>query len=273
METGSSSEIVDKGKVMRGVNSKGKKQYSNGIKIEPFVPRSKHHNPKELRTWAKKTGFVSDYSGEAGTSASEKFDSVGFDVEKSSVVVVDDDDDQREGGSSPKIEIDPVLGVARPNMDDEIKPDYDSKHGARRGEKDKFLRSNYGLNETIGNQNQRKKNGVEPVLGYGDKKIGLRRNDDTNGIMNLIRDGNGHALGVSSAVAPMPEKKKEDESVTEGDVKVNLYAEDEEHAHREFQGQSQMNTSYLLWSAALPIIGWLISVNPISHGPNHGWNR
>ena len=38
------------------------------------------HNPKELKSWAKRTGFVSNYSGEVGTSASENFDSVGFDV-------------------------------------------------------------------------------------------------------------------------------------------------------------------------------------------------
>lgn len=33
------------------------------------------------------------------------------------------------------------------------------------------------------------------------------------------------------------------------------------------------STSYLLWPAALPIIGWLASINPISHGTGHGWNR
>ncbi|GAU46558.1 hypothetical protein TSUD_190830 [Trifolium subterraneum] len=225
METGSSSEILDKGKVMRGGNSK-KKQDSNGIKIEPFVPR-RDHNPKELKTWAKKTGFVSDYSGEAGTIASENFDSV----------VVDD---HREGGSSPKIEIDPVLGVARPNRDDEIELDFESKHGVRRSEKDRFLRSNYALNGIVGNQNQRRKNGVEPVLDYGDKKIDLRGNGDgdTNGVVNLIKDSDGHGLGVA-AVAPMPEKKMEEEGLSE-DVKVNLYAEGEEHVDREWQRPSGM---------------------------------
>ncbi|WJX93497.1 Nucleobase-ascorbate transporter 11 [Trifolium repens] len=240
METGSSSEILDKGKVMRGGNRK-KKQDSNGIKIEPFVPR-RGHNPKDLKTWAKKTGFVSDYSGEAETSASENFDSVVVDV------------DHREGGSSPKIEIDPVLGVARPNRDDEIELDYESKHGVRRSEKDTFLRSNYALNGIVGNQNQRRKNGVEPVLDYGDKKIDLRGNGDgdTNGVVNLIRDSDGHGLGVA-AVAPMPEKKNEEESVSE-DVKVNLYAEGEEVVDREWQRPSGMKYGLTENPGLVPLI-------------------
>ncbi|PNX66712.1 nucleobase-ascorbate transporter-like protein, partial [Trifolium pratense] len=82
------------------------------------------------------------------TSASENFDSVVVDYV-----------DHREGGYSPKIEIDPVLGVARPNRDDETELDFASKHGVRRSEKDRFLRSNYALNGIVGNQNQRSKNG------------------------------------------------------------------------------------------------------------------
>jgi solute carrier family 23 (nucleobase transporter), member 1 len=227
METGSSLDIFDKGKVMRGVRNK-KKQDSNARQIEPFVPR-RDHNPKELKTWAKKTGFVSDYSGEAGTSASENFDSV---------IVVHDD--HREGGNSPKIEIDPVLGIARPSRDDEIELDSESKHGVRRSEKDKFLRSNYALNGTVGNQKQKRKNGLESVLDYGDKKIALRANGDTNGSTeNLIRDGNGHGLGIS-AVAPMPEQNKEEEGVSEGDVKVNLYKEGEDPADRGWHRPSEM---------------------------------
>ena len=97
METGSSSEFLDRGKAMR--DGTGKRHDVSDAKVEPFVPRS-DHNPKELKSWAKRTGFVSDYSGEAGTSASENFDGV---------------DDQREGGSPPKLESDLVLGLARPN--------------------------------------------------------------------------------------------------------------------------------------------------------------
>ncbi|CAI8608791.1 unnamed protein product [Vicia faba] len=199
METGLSSENLDKGRIKRGGNSKRKEYSSNGIKIEPFVPR-RDHNPKELKTWAKRTGFVSDYSGEAGTSASQNFDSVvvGYDHKEG-------------GGSSPKIEIDPVLGVARPSRDSEIELDSESKHGgSRRSEKDKFFRPNYALD-------------------YGEKKIDLRGNGETN----------GHGLGVS-AVTPLPEEKKKEEGVTEGEVKVNLYAEGEEPADRGRHRPSEM---------------------------------
>lgn len=65
-------------------------------KVAPFVPKT-GYNPRELRSWAKKTGFVSDYSGEAGTSGSEKFEPFHH--------------RGRGSSSSPKIEIDPTRGV------------------------------------------------------------------------------------------------------------------------------------------------------------------
>ncbi|XP_061343242.1 nucleobase-ascorbate transporter 11-like [Gastrolobium bilobum] len=230
MENGSISESLDRGKAMRG--GSGKRHDPNAAIVEPFVPRSEH-NPKELRSWAKRTGFVSDNSGEAGTSASEKFDSVGFDVEKSV-------DDQRDGGSSPKIEIDPILGLARPNKDNEIEPVSVLKHGAMRSEKDTVLRSKDAWNGRVGNQKQRKKNRDEPVLALvanDDKKIGLRGNGDANGIVTLNRDNNGHGV---PAVAPLPEQKNEDQGVGEEDVKVNLYPEGEEPADRGWQAPSEL---------------------------------
>jgi len=218
---------LDRGKAMGG--GTGKKHDVGAAKVEPFVPKS-DHNPKELRSWAKRTGFVSDYSGEAGTSASEKFDSVGFDVK-----IVDD---QREGGSSPKIEIDPVLGLARPNRDNEIEPVFVSKHGDIRSENERGLRSKDEWNGTMWSQNQKRKNrDDEPALalaGHGDKKVGLRGIGDGNGVMvNMNRDSNSHGV---SAVAPLPEQKK-DEGVAE-DVKVDLFPEGEEPADRGWQGPS-----------------------------------
>lgn len=210
METGSSSKFLDMSKAMGG--GTGKKHDVGAAKVEPFVPKS-DHNPKELRSWAKRTGFVSDYSGEAGTSASEKFDSVGFDVKSA--------DDQREGGSSPKIEIDPVLGLARPNRDNEIEP---------------VLRSKDEWNGAMWSQNQKRKNRDEPALAladHGDKKVGLRGNGDANGVVNTNRDSTSHGV---SAVAPLPEQKKE-EGVAE-DVKVNLFPEREEPADRGWQRTS-----------------------------------
>lgn len=230
METESRSEFLDTGKAMRGGN--GKRHGPSVIKVEPFVPRSEH-NPKELRSWAKRTGFVSDCSGEAGTSASEKFDSVGFDVEKSF-------DDHRGGeGSSPKIEIDPVLGLARPIRDNEIEPDSGSMHGAMRSENGRVLRPKGARDGTVGTQNRRRRNGDDPALALAadddDKKVEFRGKGDGNGMVNMNWDRSGHGV---SAVAPVPEQKKED-GAADGDVKVNLYPEgEEEHADRGWQGPS-----------------------------------
>ncbi|KHN37130.1 Nucleobase-ascorbate transporter 11 [Glycine soja] len=170
METGSSSEFLDKGKAIRGGTGKRHDVVSD-TKVEPFVARS-DHNPKELKSWAKRTGFVSNYSGEVGTSASENFDSVG------------------EGRSSPKIEIDPVLGLVRPNRENEIEPIFVTKHGDMRVNGDA-----YGMT------------------------VSTNRNINSHGV---------------SAVAPLPEQKKEKEGIVE-DVKVNHFPEGEEPASRGWQ--------------------------------------
>lgn len=178
MEIG--SEAVKKG------GTDNNRHGSAGARVDPFVPRSEH-NPRELRSWAKRTGFVSDYSGEAGTSASEKFESL----------------DRKGGGSSPKIELDPVMGRTRPNRGNEIEP---ASHGAGG------------------------RNGNEPLLALapdGDRKVGFRGNDNGNGNGVVNRDSNGHGV---SAVAPVPEENKEEEDVAQGDVKVNLHLEGEQPA-------------------------------------------
>ncbi|XP_057752151.1 nucleobase-ascorbate transporter 11-like [Arachis stenosperma] len=248
METESSSEFLGRGKIMKGGNGK-RNGPSSGIKVEPFVPRSEH-NPKELRSWAKRTGFVSvsDYSGEAGTSASENFDSVGFDVENGVV------DDHKGEGSSPKIEIDPVLGLARPVRDsDEIEPDSgsNSMHGAMKSDKGRVLRPKdaNGWDGTLRSQNRKRRNGDEPVLASvsaaaddDGKKVELRGDGDANanangiGMVNMNWDRNGHG---ASSVALVADKKEED-GVADGDVKVNLYPVGEEHSVQGWQEPSEL---------------------------------
>lgn len=82
--------------------------------IEPFVPR-KGYDPNELRSWAKKTGFVSTFSGETQRSASGRrdlnegrsnADDLYGDLERGGVFTKND-------SISPKIEIDPILGRTR----------------------------------------------------------------------------------------------------------------------------------------------------------------
>ncbi|KAI3508649.1 hypothetical protein L1887_23658 [Cichorium endivia] len=111
MERGSNSESTNKGD-----KQKGKKL---GSKIEPFVTQG-DHNARDLRSWAKRTGFVSIFSGEVGTSSflrgrdRSRTNRDGF---------AGGVRDERGGGSvSPKIEIDPVLGRSR-NRSFEIEPD------------------------------------------------------------------------------------------------------------------------------------------------------
>lgn len=93
MERGSSSESRNKAE-----KQKGQKQ---GSKIKPFVSQG-DHNAKDLRSWAKNTGFVSSiFSGEVGTSRNRT----------------------AGGPVSPNIDIDPVHGSTRNSTSFEIEPE------------------------------------------------------------------------------------------------------------------------------------------------------
>lgn len=99
----------------RGSAKKGEKNGSEA-KIEPFVSE-RGHDPKELRSWAKRTGFVSTFSGEAETERRESSEGrrrrnggggVGnrLDLEKG----IAERNESESSMISPKIEIDPILG-------------------------------------------------------------------------------------------------------------------------------------------------------------------
>lgn len=64
--------------------------------IESFVPNT-DHNPRELKSWAKRTGF--NFSGESEVSG--RSDVGGADADK------------RRNRASPKIEIDPIPGKSK----------------------------------------------------------------------------------------------------------------------------------------------------------------
>ncbi|THG12707.1 hypothetical protein TEA_026834 [Camellia sinensis var. sinensis] len=151
MEGGSSSKAPEKAK-----SQKGLKLGSVLPKLDPFVPR-KGHDPRELKSWAKRTGFVSNFSGESGTSVSQrgqndKIDSTEFDLERGL---------DKNGSSSPKIEIDPVLGRTR-NRGIEIEPVLGSGHGLHKNGSDGAL----GLR----GENQRRRLGEEPGLEAKDEE-------------------------------------------------------------------------------------------------------
>ncbi|KAM7523816.1 hypothetical protein LguiA_013718 [Lonicera macranthoides] len=195
MESGSGPENRDKGESQKG----RKKDGSLLPKIEPFVPK-RDHNPRELMSWAKRTGFVSNFSGEVGPSVregdhTEKNDSDGFDLERGN------------GSGSPKIEIDPVLGRTK-NRVNEIEPDLRSDGGVR-GEK------------------ERKKIEVEPILGEKEEErgIGLNRNGGrySNGHGGTTSDANG------TKTTPMEQKK--DDGNVEREIGIDVFPYEAENSH------------------------------------------
>lgn len=208
MEPGSSSEPNSKAERAKGGGTTRFGSVLQNPKIEPFVPRI-DHNPNELRSWAKRTGFVSDYSGGTETSASEKNDN---ELEK--------DLDSRNGRTSPKIEIDPVLGRTRPNRGIEIEPVVKNE------------RDGNGKNE-----NQRRRTRDETKV--DEKKVGLNAGGSRNGNAHGIADGNGtgHRNKVPE-VAPAAEPKKED-GVSERDETIDV-PYDEELAQGGWQRLSGM---------------------------------
>lgn len=195
METGSSSKSRDNAARVKGggATSLG----SMLPKIEPFLPKI-DHNPKELRSWAKRTGFVSDYSGTSEASASEKNDRTVFDLEKGL--------ESRKGGSAPK-ETDPVLGRTRPHRGIEIEP-------VLKNERDGVVRG-----ETERRRPRDEARGDE-------RKVGL--NGSASGIVNGTMNGN-----EVPAIAPAAGPKKEHE-VTERDAKTEV-PDGEEPAHGEWR--------------------------------------
>ncbi|KAK9109054.1 hypothetical protein Sjap_017114 [Stephania japonica] len=161
MENGSSSESKEKPEIQKGRHKPGPWPPNEPPRIDPFVPRT-DHNPRELKSWAKKTGFNPNLSGETIASVSERNESSGFDLEKGL--------DRGGAGSSPKIEIDPILGRTRENGGGEI----EAVNGGNGLGPFGGLRSG---NERNGGQ--KKRVAVEPVpeVKEGERKAGLNGNE------------------------------------------------------------------------------------------------
>lgn len=206
MASGSGSDSVEKGGSLRG---RGSKLGSMLPKIEPFVPK-RDHSPRELRSWAKRTGFVSYLSGETGTASStQRFDtSTGFERGGR---------DQRPDASSPKIEIDPILGRPRPNRGMEIETDTGS--GSMSG-------SVQGRRTVVG------ENGNGLVEKVEERKTGL------NGNVNVVENRNGNGNGVPG-VAPLVGEQKNGEVKGERDVEVGMFPGGEEQDHGGWSGHHQ----------------------------------
>ncbi|KAK4843453.1 hypothetical protein QYF36_008165 [Acer negundo] len=214
MEGGSSSDSVENHNTQKGHTKT--RLGSMFPKIEPFVPRTDHFNPRELRSWAKKTGFVStNISGETSTgNVSNKFDSAGFDVERGI-------EHNRGGGSSPKIEIDPILGRTRPPRGSEIEQDSSSRHEVRR-------------NDNFRDGPGRIRN--EPILvDKVDERLNGNGVAHVNGTRNEAGNGGGNEVPVVNDI-----RHKKDEKIFERDVQIDMYPGGEETAHGGWGGQSEM---------------------------------
>ncbi|KAL4026394.1 hypothetical protein IC575_014823 [Cucumis melo] len=174
----------------------------NGSTVDRFVPRT-DHNPRELRSWARRTGFVSTFSGEATSSVGEKNESTRFDLEKGL--------ERRGGGSSPKIEIDPILGQTRPNREIEVEPVTGTGKEEMKTENERGLRFRDGAMRS----EERRRIGIEPVMGGAkeDERVVTngKRSEKVDGAVNRPSDGdfNGNAH-VAPFVTPAAEPKKED---------------------------------------------------------------
>ncbi|KAL5556566.1 hypothetical protein UlMin_038802 [Ulmus minor] len=186
--------------------------------MDPFVPRT-DHNPRELKSWAKRTGFVSTFSGESVRSTRGKNDSVGIDLEKGF--------GHRGEHSSPKIEIDPILGRTRPSRGAEIEAASGPGNGEMRNENDGVLGSLRG-------ENQRRRIRDDPVGRDDGRKVDL--NGRVNGDVNKIVNENG--VGVA-AVSPAAEPKKDDDR-DEMDMEMNMYPDGEGAAQGGWRGPSSM---------------------------------
>lgn len=214
METGSRAKSLGKEETGRR-GAKFDSMLPNAPTVDPFVPRT-DHNPRELRSWAKRTGFVSTFSGETTSGVGEKNESARFDLEKGL--------ERRGGGSSPKIEIDPILGRTRPNREIEVEPVTGPAKGEMRTENEGVLRFRDGGVRG----EERRRVGIEPMMGEakederrvvtngkGSERVAGAVSRNSDGTVN----GNGHEFPV---VTPAGEPKKEDDKDgRDEDIDVN----------------------------------------------------
>lgn len=188
-------------------------------KVQPFVPR-RGHDPRELRSWAKKTGFVSIFSGETERSMSGRRD---LNERFNNDVFVDRVDLEKGGPEkhesiSPKIEIDPILGKTR-DRGVEIEPVRVDGNG----------RENNGVlglrDGAARGENERRKNGVmEPILG---SNIEVQRDGlNVNGNAAATRNRNMNGLGAEANALLVEENK--DDGNFDRDVGINVYPDGED---------------------------------------------
>ncbi|KAG8373447.1 hypothetical protein BUALT_Bualt11G0025200 [Buddleja alternifolia] len=185
-------------------------------KIDPFVPKT-GYDPKELRSWAKRTGFVSTFSGETERSVSgrrdlnlnERQNNNGnrFDLEKGIP--------ERNESISPKIEIDPILGRTR-KREAEIEPAWGRSGNGRD--------TNGVLRFRDGDVRGERNGAAEGILGNTNVARAEGHNGNGNGNGNGDGYGNGQGRGPNM---PGMEQKTGDGDLGRG-VGGNVYPDGED---------------------------------------------
>lgn len=211
MATGSSSETLDRASNRRNRGSRHGFEPSNNNdddNIPPFVPTVvRDRDPRDLRSWAKRTGFVSIFSGETGTdSSSRSFRNArggGPDLEKGV--------DERESSLSPKIEIDPILGRTKAETSAEI--EEPSSNGFQQS------KNNGGLGLRNGNGNRDE----ERLLGFNGNATVLGSRDEER--VGFNGNANGSGDGVSEGNVAADPKKEEPNGLNEECYNGSFYQE------------------------------------------------
>ncbi|PKA48762.1 Nucleobase-ascorbate transporter 11 [Apostasia shenzhenica] len=150
--------------------------------VEPFVAKA-DHNPRELKSWAKRTGFNPNFSGE--TTVSSVIDEgeeaalppapagrdVGLDLEEGL--------GRRRGNVPPRVEMEPILGRKRAGA--EINPVTDPEPLSRKkgGMWDAKDKERIGLERVAGTEEEK---GVGNVMSERAKKDGINGDRQANGV-------------------------------------------------------------------------------------------
>ncbi|RAL43929.1 hypothetical protein DM860_014065 [Cuscuta australis] len=178
-------------------------------KIEPFVPR-KGYDPRELKSWAKKTGFVSHISGETDPASLSGRD---LGSSNNARVGLERGFDKLDF-ASPKIELDPILGRTKRSRGVEILP------AGRVNVKEQ-------RNETLGGESE----GNRVELVEESRVEDEESKDDLNG-MTPIRNSS-EVQPTASSLGP----KKDDKNV-DHEMGIRVFPDWEDHTAYDIPQQS-----------------------------------
>lgn len=207
-------KVEMEGRSRRGAGGKVAEEEEENDNIEPFRPGKSFYDPRELRSWAKRTGFVSTFSGETergSVSGRNQNESGKSDLEKG----------LEKDSLSPTIEIDPILGRTR-NRETEIEG---SGNAPIRNERERGFQLR---DEIMRNENQRNRAGFVP------------KNEERREGLIGSSNGNSNVTGnETAATVPLTELKREDENVG-GELEIPVFPENQDPNYGEWHQSPKM---------------------------------